>query len=296
MFALLSYCSLTLVFLVSSVALSQAQSLSGDSWSNIKAAGEGTIKVAYYEEDHYAYRNSAGEVEGVQIEIFQHFIKYTEKSYNVDLDVEYIAYNDFPRFYEDVKNAGNGVFGMGNVTITEDRKETIKFSPPYLTNIAILITHEDVSDLRSMEALDRQFVDKKAVVYKGTTHEKRFDKIKEQYFPELDFVTSASDEETIKLVSENPNYFSYVDLSIYWLAKQNGKPIKRHPVGDQTSENFGFIMPQASDWDMIMEEFFDLGHGYRSNPKYQRVLVDYLGVEVTKMLKMAYQDTGSSGR
>lgn len=94
--------------------------------------------------------------------------------------------------------------------------------------------------------------------------------------------------EVVKKVAENPSYFAYMDLSVYWPAFDKQKlPIKRQAVGDLSSETFGFIMPLSSDWDEPLEEFFKLGRGYRSNPAYQSILMKHLGVEVTKMLQLA---------
>jgi putative glutamine transport system substrate-binding protein len=266
-----------------------SQPLSGDTWDEVQQNGEGEITLMYYEEDGFAYTNDSGELTGVEIDIFQQFIYYLKNAKGINVDVNYVGTRDWGKMYNTIKNAEPGLFGIGNVTITEKREQEIDFSDPYLTNIAVMITHESVDNLGSMDAMPNQFSGMTGVVFEGTTHETRMRRIKEQFYPSLGLEFVQSDTEVVNRVAENTNAFGYVDLSIYWLADQQGRPIKRHPVGDQASENFGIIMPEGSDWDEPMNEFFNIGNGYRSTSAYRNILVKHLGAEVTKMLELARQ-------
>lgn len=265
-----------------------AQSLTGDSWAEIESEGSGTITVTYFEEDAFAYTNEAGELTGVSIDILNHFFNYIRNTKSVDINVEYVRENDFGLLYRSVRDGPGGVFGAANVTITERRAEEIGFSPSYITNIAILISHENAPDLSDMSQISSEFAGKTGILYTGTTHEQRIIDIRDNYFPDMNTVTATSDNEVISMVSQSENYFGYVDLYNYWLALQSDIPIKRQEVGDQASENFGFIYPIDSDWGPLLNDFFNLGSGgYRANPAYRNILVNHLGTEVTRLLEMA---------
>lgn len=271
-----------------------AQQLTGDRWSEVKEGEPVNIKIAYYQEDGFAFKNEQGELSGVSIEIFKHFISFLKNAMDVQVNPEFIAYMDFNKMYEDVKNGSNGVFGIGNVTITNERKEEVQFSSPYLTNISVLVTHQDVPDFETMHDIGTNNIVSKAYVYKGTTNEDHIQWVKTRYNNSVAIHRVDSDQEVIRKISSSTEVFSYVDLPVYWLAVEKKRPIKRHPIGDQASESFGFIMPLNSNWDVAMDEFFNRGSGYKSNPAYRNILISYLGPEVTKMLHLARESQTAS--
>jgi hypothetical protein len=63
------------------------------------------------------------------------------------------------------------------------------------------------------------------------------------------------------------------------------KNIKRHPAGDKTSEQFGFIMPMTSDWAPLVDEFFKANGGYLNSKEYKNILVKHLGEAGVKLLQ-----------
>lgn len=269
---------------------SEAQVLQGDSWSDTQADGTGEIKVAFYEEAAFAFYDDQGNPSGVSIDILKQFINYIQNTHNIELDISYISYDSWSQFYNDITESSGGVFGLGNVTITEERKQVLNFSPSYLTNIAVLITHESVEDLSSFDEISDEFRNKTAVSYTGTTHEGRINKLVEQGWDDLDIESAATDGEVVDFVSNNPQSFGYIDLYNYWLAaEEHNRPVKRHAVGDQASEDFGFIMPLDSDWDDELDNFFHIGSGFRATNLYRDILQEYLGREVSRLLQMARQ-------
>ena len=68
---------------------------------------------------------------------------------------------------------------------------------------------------------------------------------------------------------------------------QQRKPVKRHPVGDKASEQFGFVMPSNSDWSAILDEFFKADGGYRNSTEYKSILRKHLGETGMKLLQSA---------
>jgi len=58
-----------------------------------------------------------------------------------------------------VVHGGDGLIGFGNVTITEELKNELAFSPPYMNNIASLITLRDVPELKNFEELATLLID-----------------------------------------------------------------------------------------------------------------------------------------
>lgn len=286
--SLLSFVLATLLFSFVSTT-SFAQELSGDRWANVQEQKKGEITVVYYPEKGFAQEDEDGNLTGVEVDIFNQFANYLKNGKGIELDINYVPQTDFGALYGSIRKSNGGVFGMANVTITQARKTEVQFSPPYMTNIAVLVSHEDVPTLGSLSQLSEQFADMKCVAFRGTTHEDRVKRMKQQYYSGMELVYTESDDETVELITSNTGYYGYVDLSIYWVAQQQGLPIRRHPVGDRATESFGYIMPLNSDWDEPLNEFFQLGSGYRSGSAYRKILVKHLGTEVTKMLQIAMQ-------
>lgn len=272
--------------------LTHAQNFSGSTYAEALENGAGDITVVYLEEDAFAYMDENGNLSGIHIDIFEHFSNWLRNSKGINLDINYVGEAEsFARFYSSIQNAEGGVFGLGTVTILERRKSEVSFSPPFLTNIAVLVTHDDVPEIESMEDMSTAFSDLTGLNITGTTLEDRMRELQESHLPNMPLRNVESQVEALELIVNNPEYFCYLDLSIYWPAMQQGQSIRRHAVGDQASELFGYIMPVDSDWAPVIEEFFNLGSGYRGTATYRNTLVRHLGVEVTRMLELARRQT-----
>jgi len=189
--------------------------------------------------------------------------------------------------YDKVKSASGGVFGLGNITITEERKKEIKFSPPFITNFAILITHNEVTSLAKLEDLPTTFSKLTAYTAKGTLNEKRINELKQKYFPAMKVTYTSTSQETLEKIIADDNGFAYLDLAFYLEAIQLHKSLKRHPIGDQSAEKFGFIMPLNSDWQPVLEEFFKANGGYTNSAQYKSILTKHLGDTGVKLLQSA---------
>ena len=275
-----------ILFLVSVSAASLfAQNYTGDTWAKVKAKGEGKISLAYVETFGFVYKDN-GKLTGVCVDIMNDFIKYMNEKKNVKLTAEFVGDGEsFKGMYDKVKASNGGVFGLGNITITDERKREVKFSPPYITNLAFLITQNGVATLAKMEDLPTTFGKLTAYTAKGTLNERRINELKQKYFPDMKITLTATSQETLEKITSGADGFAYLDLAFYLEAVQQRKPVKRHPVGDKASEQFGFAMPSNSDWSPVLEEFFKANGGYRNTQEYKSILRKHLGETGMKLLQ-----------
>jgi len=264
-----------------------SQNYTGDTWAQAKKKGEGKISLAYVESFGFVYKDN-GNLTGICVDIMNDFIQYVNEKKKVKLTYDFVGDGEsFKGMYDKVKASSGGVFGLGNITITEERKREVKFSPPFITNLAFLITSNNVATLTKMEDLPTTFGALTAYTAKGTLNEKRINELKQKYYPNMKITLTATSQETLEKITSGSDGFAYLDLAFYLEAVQQRKPVKRHPVGDKASEQFGFAMPSNSDWLPLLDEFFKADGGYTNGTEYKSILKRHLGETGMKLLQAA---------
>ncbi len=254
------------------------------SFREARESGHARVSFFYVPASGFAYRDEVGNLTGVTVELLRDFARYVAATHGIELEVAWMEESRWADFYAYVRDSQGGVFGIGNVTITQARREELDFPPPYLNNVAVLVTHERVPELASMEEIRETFGALTALPYPGTLHEARLEVIRERYLPDMPIRPVASNDELVSLLASNVGYFGYLDVYNYWRARQAGQPLRRHPVADDGSETFGVILPHGSDWTPVMEAFFQAGGGYARSARFQDLLRRHLGEELASLL------------
>ncbi|MCS7017876.1 MAG: transporter substrate-binding domain-containing protein [Cytophagales bacterium] len=267
--------------------LVNAQSVKPTTWADAKKNKEAIIVVNYIQTPMFSYSTSQKDKpKGICVDLMDNFAKYLELQKGIKITVIYRPYEDFVKFYETTKNAPSGTFGIGNITITEARKKEVKFSPPFISNTTVLLTHNSVPTLRKMELLGKDFAGMTAYTVRGTTNAQRIEMLKKQYMPEMQIKYLSSSIEAIQAIAQDPKGFTNLDFVYYNDAIRDKMPIKRHPVGDFTAEDFGIMMPMASDWLPAMQDFFAIGgRNYRNSAEYRASLNTHLGETAVRLLE-----------
>jgi hypothetical protein len=272
--------------LIANTHLIFAQGYTGDTWANVKSAKNGTISLAYVETPSFVYKDKNGNLTGICVDIMNDFVKWVNDTKSVTLSSRFLGDgSSFKGMYEKTKVSNGGVVGLGNVTITDERKKEVKFSPPFITNFAILTTQTSVPTLSKLEDLPKTFAHFTAYTAKGTLNEKRIQELKQKYYPSMKVASTTTSQEVLEKVFADPNGLAYLDMAFYIEAVQMRKAIKRHPIGDKAAEQFGFIMPLNSDWAGVMEEFFKANGGYTNSKEYKTILIKHLGEAGVKLLQ-----------
>jgi hypothetical protein len=260
------------------------QALEAPTFAQARETGEATLRVIYVPSSGFAGRGDDGRLTGVTVELLRRFGGWVEEAHGIDVEMEFVEEPLWATFYQRVRHSRGGVFGIGNVTITEPRRDELAFSPPYLSNVATLMTHADVPELESMEALGQAFTGMRGLRYPGTLHEQRLNELRRDWFPGLQTVPVESNDELVEMTASGEGYFGYIDIYNYWRAVERGMPLRRHPVADDASEEFGVIMPRGADWAPVMEAFFQAHDGVQASPWYRALLMEHLGEELATLL------------
>jgi ABC-type amino acid transport substrate-binding protein len=262
------YCTFTLA------AFSQLYK-SGDSWATVNSTGSGALNIVYYEQPGLIFKSPDGKMKGVCVDIVSDFQKYIETKYDKKIKINYLGEEtEFPRFLTGIQSNIN-LMGVTNTTITEERKKILKFTPAFMNNQVILLTHKDAPMVKSLSEISTVFKGYSAQVISGSTHVLYMDKIKKDYFPDLKIENVPSGDIIIKNLSSNPKLFSIIDFTEYIGVIKKRIPVKKHDVDLGAPEALGFIMSKQSDWDEIWKEF--LTPEYRKSVRYKEIIAENLG-------------------
>jgi ABC-type amino acid transport substrate-binding protein len=260
-----------------------AVSDSATTWAEAQHAGSAVLRVLYVPAEGFAFRAPDGRLTGVTVEIVQSFTRWVRETHDVAVTADFVEEPDWRTFYGRVRAATGGVLGLGNVTITEERRTELAFSPPYLSNVAVLITHDSVPELGRLSDMAAAFEGLAALGFEGTLHEVRVRRLRDEYLPGAAIELARSNDEIVERVSGGC-CFAYVDAYNYFRARERGVPVRRHTAGDDAAEAFGIIMPVDSDWEPLLRAFFTRDGDYRSTPEYRAILERHLGAPLTQML------------
>jgi ABC-type amino acid transport substrate-binding protein len=246
-------------------------------------SGHAELTFLFVPSSGFAYRNDDGRLTGVTVELLRDFARHVQETHGLTVQVTWVEEERWADFYGYVRDSRGGAFGIGNVTITEARGEELDFSPPYMQNIAVLVTHEDVPELGSMTQIGSAFAELVALRYPGTLHEARLEEIRDAHFPAMRFEPVASNDELVSTLASGPESFGYIDVYNFWRAREAGEPLRRHPVGDDAAETFGVILPNDSDWTPVITGFFEQIGG-AEGPRVEALLREHLGDELALLL------------
>jgi membrane-bound lytic murein transglycosylase MltF len=257
-------------------------------WADAVKEKTAEIEVYYLENVPFAYKDKNGELTGIEIDLIKEFKQWLYMVKEVDANFKFKPYKDFNKLYNDVKNAKTNVLGLATVSVTKDRMKEVFFTSPYLKNNTVLASHLSVNTIMSIEDLATNFKDLTAVAVKGSKGEADLLKLKEKYLPQMRIAYVQTPAEiTEKINDESGKYFGYVDLITYWdFVKKKGGKVKIHREATDSRDRFAFIMPQISDWQPVMNEFFEGGFGITSTEEYYNILKKHLGFEIIKAVEL----------
>lgn len=251
--------------------------LTGTTYAVAKKTKSATWAFAHIESPSFASTQS-NTVQGLSVEIMKKFAEYVERTEGIK--VTYAFTGKYPRdvvgFFNEVKQGKGGVFGLGNITITEARRKEYNFSPTIIKNISLLCTHKDVPTLESLDKAGTAFANFTGIAVTSSTNEKAVMKLKASYIPTAKIESVGSNQDALNAVVKNKKAFTNQDFIFYLNALRQGMPIKRHPVGDSYNEEFGIIMPLSNDWTPLMNKF--ISTEFLKSDEYKKILYDNIGV------------------
>lgn len=258
-------------------------------FSGLRSQGTDSLIVNYYENFPYAY-SEAGKLKGIEIDIIEEYVTWLKQKKNMSLVVSYVPYKEFGPFYNAVKTGRSNVIGLGSVTINKEREKDVLFSPPYLQNLAVLITagRVNTAKARNKEEVLKTLGGLNAMVVNKSTHVNYINDLRTAYLPALKITTTESQSKVLEGIVSDNKVFGYVDIVAYWsfLKSNPSKFLKIQKVFNEPKEYLGVVMPKNSIHNVNLSEFFESGFGFTSTKIYHQILEKYLGYEIIESVEI----------
>lgn len=254
----------------------------GDSWSTVKANGSGSLAIVYYEQAGLI-QDVNGKPEGLCVEILKDFVDFVQAKHNKKITLQYVGKEPVFTNFLSTTQKSTYVLGVTNVTITDERKKILKFTPPFISNPVVLLTHKEAPAVTSFAELSKKLEGYTAEIIEGSTHLKYINKIKKENWPSLTITYGPSGQEILKKIATNPKIFTILDFTEFVDANRKRLPTKKQNLEFGDPEQLAFIMSKQSDWDEIWKLF--MTDEYRKSPKYRKNISDNLGMAFLSILK-----------
>ncbi|MEJ2005508.1 MAG: transporter substrate-binding domain-containing protein [Cyclobacteriaceae bacterium] len=273
-----------LIFFLVLPGIMKAQ-FSGDTYAEAKKAGKASWTLTFANAPGFIYKDGQGKISGITVDLMEKFKDFVEEKEGIQISMTYKSSDpeNFTKFLADVKQARGGVFGLSNTTITRERMRSYRFSPAYITNIGLVVSHKDVSMLENISEIRNKFSGMTAVTVKNSTNAKRLLAIREKHWKDMKIEYVSSFQEAMDAVCNSNTKFTDIDFTYYLSAVQARKPLKRHPGGDNLTEKFGIIMPKSNDWAPLLKEFME--SGFVGSIEYKKIVANNLGQSAMKYLE-----------
>jgi ABC-type amino acid transport substrate-binding protein len=254
-----------------------------DSWKDAREKGQATITVLWDEIEPFIYTNDDGKLIGVEYELMEGMKSFVKRHYDVQLNINWKDAGTFETIYPAIRRSqAPGLFAMSYFSITEERKKEVRFSPPYMPDLNILVTNNSLPAFESVVQFTHSMDGMTGYTQRQTTMEEDLEKLRGEYYPGLPIrYNPVNDYGVLKDIAGDPRSMGYVPVSIYVVALQKGIKVKRQRLFDVRREGFAVIYPKTSDWEEPVNAYFTSSE---CKELVSLLIRKYLGEEVSDII------------
>ncbi len=238
----------------------ECQLVGNNSWSNAMMHHRATITAYWYESKPFIYQDPDGEMRGIEPDIMEGFRKYVRDRYQVELQVIWKEGSSFVDTYHIISTGReNGTLGVSAFSITPERQREVGFTPPYMSDISVLIASKNIPIVSNTEEFQQVFSKLTAIAIKGTTYEVDLIKLRESGNLSFNIKYIPSSQNILYTIERTDSAFGFIDLPVYMkiftenpsinVTRQNLFPVKR--------QGYAFVFPIGSDWSYPLDAYFN---------------------------------------
>jgi len=229
-----------------------------NSWEKIKASKKGSLPVYWYESKPFIF-NENGKMMGIEGELIVGFQQFLKKQYGVDLKIEWKEAKSFINSFEKVQSSSEACMGTSAFSIMPERQALVNFSPPYMSDITVMISSSNIPVVESAEEFYATFSGLKAITIKGTSYEHDLFQLQQTFETPFEIEYIPSEENILQAIEQKENAFGFIDLPIYMMYFSNNPSIRvrRQNFYPVRRDGYGFIVSKESDFIIPLREYFN---------------------------------------
>ena len=277
---------LAILILVNS-SFAQVQKSTSTSWTKVKTDQKGTLVCLWNEAYGIIYKDKNNELKGVCIGILNDFVEFAKEKYNAEITLRYEEEKNFGDFLKRVSTTPT-VLGVSSVSITDERKKTLRFTNPFLTNPNIIVTGREAPKLTRLEDIGAVYKGFHVKVVEGSIHYVYAQELRRKHCQDLTIETAGSSRTILEEVAKSKNMFTIIDFAEYIGATRNKMNLVSQNVQVDFVDMMGFIMSQKSDWGPVWDEF--LSKGYLKSSGYRKIILENMGSSYLALLPKQEDD------
>jgi len=246
----------------------------GNTWSEVKKNGSGTLVVAYSENSPFIYNDDQGNLAGIEFEIMEEFTRFIDETYGSKLNLKYEHLYDFESLLDTLKNSKRPVLGIASISSLEERKKDFKITDPYMPDIEIIISSRDFGSISSLAEFANMVKNNRAITVTNSTFERNLLELQMDYFPEMKIEYVRHVDFLIEEISNSDNAWGYVSLPNYLSYFKEEKGISRQRFFMVENPGLSIATTLNSDWDEILAAFLE---DNRFRPLLDSLIEKHLG-------------------
>ncbi len=253
----------------------------GDAWEKIVREKKGTVEFYWYP-NNVVIENSLDIIDGVEHDLARAFINYVNEKYDVQIELRWIETNSFGEVLQTVRQGNGGTFGSSSISITPQRKTYFNFTPPYLADVAVMITNASLPIALTEDELKQTLQGNTAISITNTTLVESLKNLRAHLNVDfnIDFVRNSGN--IIDRISNQSNSFGYIDIANFLVAIENNSRVRRQFFYPVKLEGLAMIFPKNSDWTIPVDAYFTSSQF--ENDKHQ-IIQKYLGSNATEIIE-----------
>lgn len=257
---------LTILTIISSPAIGQY----ADSWQDVLTNKSGKLSIIYYESPGIM-RVQNGRATGLCADILAGFQQFVKDKYSVDLTIQLVSGEiDFDTFLKRIESSQN-ILGVGEITITEERKKVLRFTPPYVAMPNVLITNKAAAPLQNLTNLSGW----QAIALQSAAQAYEVERLQKKYSPQNKTLYFGNVNEIINKVSQLPRSYTVLSLSIFMDSNRKSMNVKMEKLDMGAGEMIAMAMSKKSDWDKVWDEY--LSDSYLRSEVHKKLIAKNLG-------------------
>ncbi|MCU0436877.1 MAG: ATP-binding protein [Raineya sp.] len=227
-----------------------------ESWSEILAKKEGDVEIVWTGLEPFIYQDKNGILKGIEVDLLREFFTFLEKKYKIKIRVRWREVSSFSEVEPLIRSKTGSYFGTSAISITEDRKRAVAFTPPYMPDISVLISHANVPIFVSKEEFIYHRTPLIGFTARGSTYDIDLKALKIDTKNNFSIKYIDNSENLVEIVHSTPNSIAYMDFPIYLKYYEKGYRIKRQFIFKTIRDGYAFILPKHHDWQEPINTFF----------------------------------------